>query len=53
MLLKRGADVNARGGPYGIALQAASHWGRKKVVSMLIQQGAYVNARKGPYGNTL
>jgi hypothetical protein len=41
MLLDKGADVNAQGGDYGNALQAAS-WGRhKQVVKMLLDAGAH------------
>lgn len=35
MLLDRDADVNAQGGYYGNALQAASHQGHEKVVQIL------------------
>jgi ankyrin repeat protein len=40
MLLDAGANVNAEGGPYGNALQAASEEGHVKVVQMLLEQGA-------------
>jgi ankyrin repeat protein len=53
MLLHKGADVNAQGGFYGSALQAASAQGRLKVVEMLLQKGADVNAQCGHYGNAL
>ena len=39
MLLDRGADVNAQGGHYGNALQAASIGGHEKVVQMLLMPG--------------
>ncbi|KAK4899574.1 hypothetical protein LTR49_027632, partial [Elasticomyces elasticus] len=39
-LIERGADVNARGGDHGNALQAASKRGHKKVVAMLLDRGA-------------
>ena len=53
MLLEKGADVNAQGGRYGNALQAASSEGHKEVVQMLLEKGADVNARGGYYGNAL
>jgi ankyrin repeat protein len=40
MLLAAGADVNAQGGQYGTALQAASLRGHEKVVQMLRAAGA-------------
>ena len=40
MLLEKGADVNAQGGDYGNALQAASAGGYDKVVQMLLENGA-------------
>ncbi|KAK3363906.1 ankyrin repeat protein [Lasiosphaeria hispida] len=52
-LLKKGADVNAQGGKYGNALQAASFEGHDKVVQMLLVKGADVNARGGDHGNAL
>ncbi|KAL9048620.1 MAG: hypothetical protein Q9162_007628 [Coniocarpon cinnabarinum] len=50
LLLYEGADVNARGGEYGTALQAASGKGYDKIVQMLLDKGADVNAQ-GP-GNS-
>jgi ankyrin repeat protein len=44
MLLDAGADVNAQGGHYGNALQAASWGGHEEVVQMLLAAGADVNA---------
>jgi ankyrin repeat protein len=43
MLLDRGADVNAQGGRYGSALQAASSEGHDKIVQLLLDKGADVN----------
>jgi hypothetical protein len=40
MLLDNGADVNAQGGEYGNALQAALEGDRKAVVKMLLDNGA-------------
>ena len=45
MLLDRGADINAQGGPWGNALQAASCFGRDQIVQMLLDRGANINAR--------
>jgi hypothetical protein len=60
-LLDWGADVNAQGGYYGNALQAASVRGHEAVVRLLLDrgvdvntQGGYdVNAQGGFYGNAL
>jgi hypothetical protein len=48
-----GADVNAPGGYFGYALQAASSDGNKAVVRLLLDNGADVNAQGGNYGNAL
>jgi hypothetical protein len=40
MLLDKGADVNAQGGFYGNALQAASGGGHEKIVQMLAENRA-------------
>ena len=53
MLVEKGADVNAQGGDYGNALQAASVGGHQAVVQMLLEKGADVNAQGGLYGNAL
>ena len=47
LLLSKGADVNAQGGEYGNALQAASDGGHEKVVELLLSKGADVNAQGG------
>ena len=52
-LIENGAKVNARGGCYDNALQAASCNGNIRVVKLLIEKGAKVNARGGYYGNAL
>ena len=52
-LIDRGADVNARKGRYGNALQAASSKGHLNVVYILLESGADVNARGGKYGSAL
>ncbi|KAF7574509.1 vegetative incompatibility protein HET-E-1 [Pyrenophora tritici-repentis] len=53
LLLDQGVDVNAQGGRYGNALQAASRKGRWQIVEMLLDKGADVNAQGGEYSNTL
>ncbi|KAL1991972.1 hypothetical protein VTN49DRAFT_4004 [Thermomyces lanuginosus] len=53
LLLERGVDVNARGGHFGSALQAASYWANKDMVELLLDRGADVNAQGGEYGNAL
>ena len=40
LLLEKGADVNAQGGQYGNALQAASYRGHEAVVRLLLKSGA-------------
>ncbi|KAH7020836.1 ankyrin repeat-containing domain protein [Microdochium trichocladiopsis] len=52
-LLARGADVNAKAGFYGYALQAAAFGGSKDIVIFLLQQGADVCAHGGWYGTAL
>ncbi|KAK1958640.1 purine and uridine phosphorylase, partial [Colletotrichum sublineola] len=46
-LLDKGADVNAQGGEYGNALQAASLESHKEIVQLLLDRGADVNAQGG------
>jgi ankyrin repeat protein len=53
LLVERGADVNAQGGRYGNALQAASVKGRTDIARLLIERGADVNTQGGRYGNAL
>jgi hypothetical protein len=38
LLLQRGADINAQGGRFSNALQAASAYGRKEIVQILLNQ---------------
>ncbi|KAI3579740.1 ankyrin repeat-containing domain protein, partial [Fusarium oxysporum f. sp. albedinis] len=52
-LTTEGADVNAQGGEYGNALQAALHNGNLEIVQLLLDNGADVNAEGGEYGNAL
>ena len=46
-LLRKGADVNARGGPFGTAMQAAARKKQHQVVEVLIERG-YVGEESGP-----
>lgn len=50
---KPSPHVNAQGGVYGSALQAASRGGHEKVVQLLLNPGADVNAQGGTYGSAL
>jgi ankyrin repeat protein len=52
-ILDGGADINAQGGEYGHALQAAASKGNEAVVRLLVDSGADVNAQGGRYGNAL
>jgi ankyrin repeat protein len=45
--------VNAQGGEFGNALQAAAYEGHEEVVGQLLQAGADVNVQGGRYGNAL
>jgi ankyrin repeat protein len=51
-LLKNGADVNALGGEYGTALQAAA-FHHKQYVDMLLDLGADPRIEGGKYGSAL
>jgi hypothetical protein len=53
LLLENNADVNAQGGAYGNALQAASSRGHEQVVKLLLKKNVNVNAQGGYYGNAL
>jgi hypothetical protein len=53
ILLEKGANVNAQGGYYGSALQAASAQGHEAVVALLLENGADANMQGGWYGNAL
>ncbi|KNB16400.1 hypothetical protein FOXG_14775 [Fusarium oxysporum f. sp. lycopersici 4287] len=52
-LIAEGAEINAQGGQYGNALQAASYEGHQEVVQLLLDKGAEINAQGGEYGNAL
>ncbi|KAK4148589.1 hypothetical protein C8A00DRAFT_38833, partial [Chaetomidium leptoderma] len=51
--IKVGADVNAQGGDFGNALQAASYGGHAEIVRQLLERRADVNAQGGHYSNAL
>ncbi|KAJ5865176.1 uncharacterized protein N7529_007092 [Penicillium soppii] len=53
LLLEQGADVNAQGGHFGTAFQAACYKGHDKIAQMLLERGADVNTQGGEYGNAL
>ncbi|KAH2797205.1 hypothetical protein KXV23_004681, partial [Aspergillus fumigatus] len=44
-LIGKGVDVNAQGGLYGNALQAASYKGYQEIVKLLLDKGADVNVQ--------
>ncbi|EJP61140.1 Ankyrin repeat protein [Beauveria bassiana ARSEF 2860] len=52
-ILSIGADINAQGGDYGNALQAASIEGHQQIVQLLLDNGADIDAQGGRYGNAL
>ncbi|KAK6080312.1 hypothetical protein SCUP234_05253 [Seiridium cupressi] len=45
--------INAKGGYYGTALQAAASGGHKEIVELLLEKGADVNIQGGGYGTAL
>jgi len=53
LLLDKQADVNAHGGHYGNALQAASFKWHEAILKLLLDKKANFNAPVGRYGNTL
>jgi hypothetical protein len=53
ILCQNWVDVNAHGGPYGSALQAAVVEGNEEIVRMLLKKGADVNTQGGLYGSAL
>jgi ankyrin repeat protein len=46
-------NVNAQGGLFGSALQAAAYSGQTSSISLLLNKGAHVNGRGGKYGSAL
>lgn len=53
LLLDHGADVNARGGKYETALQAAASNGSLETVKLLIRNGADATIEGGTFGSPL
>jgi ankyrin repeat protein len=53
LLLRDGADINAHGGYFGNALQAASYYGHDQIAQRLLESGANINAPGGYFGNAL
>ncbi|THU76869.1 hypothetical protein K435DRAFT_125412 [Dendrothele bispora CBS 962.96] len=53
LLVDAGADVNAQGGFYANALQAAVYGENEEIVKLLVDAGADVNVQGGKYGNAL
>ncbi|KAJ7274605.1 ankyrin repeat-containing domain protein [Mycena rebaudengoi] len=53
MLLQKGAHINAKGGEYGSALQAASKAGHVEIACILLENGADVHALGGKFGTAL
>jgi len=53
LLLDHGADVNARGGKYETALQAAAAKGHLETVKLLIRHGADATIEGGTFGSPL
>ncbi|KAJ1329892.1 ankyrin repeat domain-containing protein 50 [Microdochium nivale] len=53
LLLDEGANVNAQGGYFGNALQAASSTGNQTVVQLLLDKGADVHAQGGFHNSAL
>jgi hypothetical protein len=52
-LIEKGADIDAQGGRFGTALQAASFFGYESIVNLLLDHGANVNIQGDRYGTAL
>jgi ankyrin repeat protein len=52
-IVNAGADVNAEGGTYHTALQAAAYSGETNILKLLLENGADVNMMGGEYGTAL
>jgi ankyrin repeat protein len=53
LLIEHSANVNAQGGDFGNALQAASFNGHMTIIQLLIEHGAHVDVHGGEYGSAL
>lgn len=53
LLVKEGANINARNAYHGDALQVAACNGHEDIVKLLLSKGAVVNAKSGNFGNAL
>lgn len=53
VLLQKGTNVDAQGGYFGTALQAAAAEGKDKIVAMLLNYRADVNAQGGHFNTAL
>ncbi|KAK6544651.1 hypothetical protein TWF694_001340 [Orbilia ellipsospora] len=51
--LRESVNLNAKGGHYGTALQAATVSGNKNIVELLLAAGTDTNTQGGHYGNAL
>jgi Ankyrin repeats (3 copies) len=52
MLLENGADVHAKSGPFGCALQAAAAAGdNEAAIKLLLERGASIRRQDGPHGS--
>jgi len=49
LLIEKGADVNAQGGHFGKALQAASYGSHEAITKLLIKKGADIDAQGGQF----
>jgi hypothetical protein len=52
-LIHSGANINALGGYYGTALQAACYAGQLKIANLFLENGADVNAQEGKHKNAI
>jgi hypothetical protein len=52
MMLDKGADINAQGGAYGNALEAALVNDHEPLVQMLFERGARLDLKDSIYGIT-
>jgi hypothetical protein len=53
LLLEHRANINAQGGYFGTALQAAAYRGSTDIVALLLEHGANINAQGGYFGTAL